>query len=129
MTAGARYRIAIVDDDGSVRKALQRLLAAANLQAETFVSGRDFLESLRYPLPDCLVLDLQLPGMTGLELQRELLRCGLSVPTVVVTGYDEPAMRAQCRSIGVAAYLCKPLDDRALLAAIETAVAGKSPWP
>ena len=113
-----RLRVAVVDDDASVRKALKRLLRAANLEAEVFASGRQFLESLPSGFPDCLVLDLHMPEMNGLDVQRHLAQQGLQVPIVVITGHDEPQTRAQCMSAGAAAYLRKPLDDEALLEAI-----------
>jgi len=117
----SRLRIAVVDDDESVRKALKRLLRAANLDADTFASGRDFLDSLVVQVPDCIVLDLHMPGMNGLDLQLQLAHSGLQVPVVVITGHDEPLTRAQCLSAGAAAYLRKPLDDEALLDAIHRA--------
>ena len=117
----SRLRIAVVDDDESVRKALKRLLRAANLDADTFASGRDFLVSLAAQVPACIVLDLHMPGMNGLDIQQQLTRTGLLVPIVVITGHDEPLTRAQCLSAGTAAYLCKPLDDEALLDAIHRA--------
>ena len=86
-----RMSVAIVDDDESVRRALQRLLHASDLIAETYASGQEFLDSLKSRRrPDCLVLDLQMPGMNGLEVQRELTNAGLRLPVVVITGHDEP---------------------------------------
>jgi len=117
----SRLRIAVVDDDESVRKALKRLLRAANLDADTFASGQEFLDSLPAQVPDCIVLDLHMPGMNGLDIQRQLARGALRVPIVVITGHDEPQTRAQCLSAGAAAYLRKPLDDEALLDAIHRA--------
>jgi len=117
----SRIRIAIVDDDESVRKALKRLLRAANLDADTFASGRDFLDSLAAQLPDCIVLDLHMPGMNGLDIQQHLARSGQRMPIVIITGHDEPLARAQCLSAGAAAYLRKPIDDEALLDAIHRA--------
>jgi FixJ family two-component response regulator len=118
-----RHRIAIVDDDHSVRKALQRLLRSINLDADAYGSGREFLASLADATPDCLVLDLQMPEMNGLELQQHLAENGIRLPVVVITGHDEPGMRAQCMAAGASTYLRKPLDDKVLLAAISTAIA------
>jgi FixJ family two-component response regulator len=118
----SRLRIAVIDDDESVRKALKRLLRAANLDADTFASGRDFLDSLAAQVPDCIVLDLHMPGMNGLDVQQQLARSGLQLPIVVITGHDEPLARTQCLSAGATAYLRKPLDDEALLDAIHRAV-------
>jgi FixJ family two-component response regulator len=118
----SRRRVAIVDDDHSVCKALARLLRASDLDADTYSSGRDFLDSLRSTVPDCLVLDLQMPEMKGLALQRELARARIRLPIVVITGHDEPGAQARCLAAGAGAYLRKPLDDKTLLAAIESAI-------
>jgi FixJ family two-component response regulator len=118
-----RHRIAVVDDDVSVRKALQRLLRASDLDAETFASAEDFLASLPQGAPpDCLVLDLQIPGTSGLDLQRHMVRAGLRLPIVVITGHDEPGMQARCLAAGASAYLRKPLEAGMLLSAIEGAI-------
>lgn len=117
----SRLRVAVIDDDESVRKALRRLLRAANLDADTFASGREFIDSLAAQRPDCIVLDLHMPGMNGLDVQQQLAHRGLQLPIVVITGHDEPLARSQCLSAGAAAYLRKPLDDEALLDAIHRA--------
>jgi FixJ family two-component response regulator len=118
-----RPRVAVVDDDESVRKALQRLLRASGLEVDIFASAQDFLASLpQAALPDCLVLDLQMPGTSGLDLQRQLVRAGPQVPVVVITGHDEPGMQARCLAAGARAYLRKPLEAGTLLAAIEAAI-------
>jgi FixJ family two-component response regulator len=118
----ARHLIAIIDDDRSVRKALQRLLRSADLDADTFGSGQEFLDSVDGDPPDCLVLDLQMPEMNGLELQRQLIQSGRRLPTIVITGHDEPGMEAQCMAAGASGYLRKPLDDKVLLDAIRHAI-------
>jgi len=118
----ARHRIAVVDDDHSVRKALCRLLRSADLDAHAYASGREFLDALRNAVPDCLVLDLRMPDMSGLDLQRHLTGIGMTVPTIIMTGHDEPGMRADCLAAGARNYLRKPLDDRALLEAIDEAI-------
>jgi FixJ family two-component response regulator len=117
-----RRRIAVVDDDPSVCKALTRLLRVSDLDADAYSSAQQFLESLRTSAPDCLVLDLQMPEMSGLTLQRELVRTGIRLPVVIITGHDEPGMQARCVAAGVAAYLRKPLDEKTLLAAIDNAI-------
>ena len=81
-----------------------------------------FSKSLQTSAPDCLVLDLQMPEMNGLALQRELGRAGIRLPIVIITGHDEPGMQARCLAAGAAAYLRKPLEERTLLAAIEAAI-------
>jgi len=113
-----RLRIAIIDDDESVRNALRRLLRSANLDADTFASGRDFLDYLSTHRPDCVVLDLHMPGMNGLDVQRQLARNGPQIPVVIITGHDEPQTRAACLTAGAFACLAKPLDDETLLDAI-----------
>jgi FixJ family two-component response regulator len=118
----SRSRIAVIDDDPSVCKALARLLRASDLDANVYGSAQQFLESLETSAPDCLVLDLQMPDMNGLALQRELGRAGRRLPTVIITGHDEPGMRARCLAAGAAAYLRKPLEANTLLAAIEAAI-------
>jgi FixJ family two-component response regulator len=115
-------RVAVVDDDLSVRKALKRLLSARSLQTETFASAQEFLASLPHGLPDCLVLDLHMPGMTGLELQSHLASRGLSIPTVAITAHDDPRLARFSRSSGAAAVLLKPLDGSALIEAIDAAI-------
>ena len=82
MNAPAPY-IAIVDDDASVRKALARLLGASALNPQTYASGQQFLKSLEHAVPRCLIVDLQMPEMTGLELHSELLRAGIEIPTIL----------------------------------------------
>ena len=117
---GARPRllVAVVDDEESIRKSLRRLLSAADLDAAVYASGQEFLDGLRVRQPDCLVLDLQMPGLTGLEVQRALTAAGVRFPTIIITAHDEPEARARCLGAGVAAYLCKPLHDEMLLDAI-----------
>jgi FixJ family two-component response regulator len=116
-------RIAIVDDDPGVLKSLARLLSACSFDPQTYPSARLFLQSLSAGTPDCLVLDLQMPDMTGLELQNELARSGISIPTIVITAHDERGIRQQCESAGAIHFLCKPLNQRTLIAAITHAIA------
>jgi FixJ family two-component response regulator len=113
--------IAIVDDDPSVLKALARLLRARAFEARTYTSAREFLKVLPEGMPDCLIVDLQMPEMTGLELQRHLTRNGLRIPTIVITAHNEAGARERCESAGAVAFLAKPLQDTSLLAAIGTA--------
>jgi FixJ family two-component response regulator len=113
--------IAIVDDDPSVLKALARLLGTRGMEVRTYTSARGFLTSLPDGRPQCLILDLQMPEMTGLELQRHLTRTGIRIPTIVITAHNEVDMRELCKSMGASAFLSKPLQDTSLLAAIEDA--------
>src|SRR5262245_11455688 len=113
--------IAIVDDDPAVLKALARLLGARAFNARTFGSAREFLASIADGRPDCIIVDLQMPEMTGLELQHHLTRLGIHIPIIIITAHDEARERERCRSAGAVAFLAKPLQDTALLAAIELA--------
>lgn len=124
MTA-IRPRIAIVDDEDSVCRALGRLLRAAGMEVETFCAGDEFLAELDRLHIDCVVLDLHMPVLSGFDVQRELVRCSSGVAVVVITGHDTPASAARARAEGVAAYLTKPVDEQVLLDAI-TAAVGKT---
>ena len=113
--------VVIIDDDPAVLKALARLLRTHAFTVATFQSGQQFLASLPEPLPDCLILDLQMPGMTGLEVQQNLARKGIRIPTIIITAHDEAGIRERCKSAGAIAYLAKPVPEAALFAAIEAA--------
>jgi len=108
----------VVDDEESVRKALSRLLAASGMKVATFASGDGFLAAATLRAPDCVVLDLHMPGLTGLDVLLKLNQSGLDVPAIVITAHDEPQSRAQCLEAGAIEYLCKPIDAAALLDAI-----------
>jgi FixJ family two-component response regulator len=114
--------VAIVDDDSAVRKALARLLCASAIEARTFSSGREFLDSLPSGTPDCLIVDLQMPEMTGLELQLELARTGARLPTIIITAHNDAGLRERCLAAGAAAYLLKPLDEGTLISTIGATV-------
>lgn len=113
--------IAIVDDDSFVLKALSRLLSAHELQTRTFISAREFLSSLPDGLPECLIADLQMPEMTGLELQQSLKRDGIQIPTIIITAHHEAEMRKRCEAAGAVSFLSKPLQADSLLGAIDHA--------
>jgi FixJ family two-component response regulator len=113
--------IAIVDDDLSVLSSLSRLLRSRALRAKTYGSAQDFLAVLPDGLPGCLIVDLQMPGMTGLELLQRLKLQGIRIPTIIITAHDDPAVRERCKSTGAIAFLSKPLQDTSLFAAINNA--------
>ena len=119
-----RPLIAVVDDEESVRKSLRRLLSASRLDAITFASGQEFLDALPIYRPDCLILDLQMPGLSGLDVQRHLADRRVQVPTIIITADDET--RGRPASPSTVAYLCKPFEDHVLLATIARAV-GEAP--
>ena len=111
--------IAVVDDDPAVLKALSRLLRSHAFRARTYESGQEFLAALPAGLPDCLIVDLQMPEMNGLELQQHLASNGIKIPTILITAYDDVALRDQA---GLVASLRKPLQEKALFDAIDKAV-------
>jgi FixJ family two-component response regulator len=117
-----RLVIAVVDDEEGVRKALRRLFLATNIDGRTFETGEAFLVSLATVRPDCVVLDLQMPGMTGLDILERLAASDAQLPAVVITAYDEPGSRERCLAAGASAYLRKPLDEHILLDTIEDAI-------
>src|SRR5262245_25325865 len=113
--------IAVLDDDEPVRKAMVRLLRSVGFSSRGFASADELLAAWLTDPPECLVLDLQLPGLSGLEVQRQLRIAGIRVPTIMITAIDEPRVRDECVEEGAAACLRKPVDARALLGAIERA--------
>jgi FixJ family two-component response regulator len=117
----AGHFIAVVDDDASVLRALKRLLLAWSHRVQTFESAKAFLASLQGERPDCLIVDLHMPEMTGLELQRHMTQSGINIPTIVITAHAEKDTDQRCKSAGAVAFLTKPLDDQSLLAAIDVA--------
>jgi FixJ family two-component response regulator len=117
--------VAIVDDDPSVLKALARLLRTRGFHAKTFLSGQELLAVLSDNFPEFLIVDLQMPEMSGLELHQRLTLKGIDVPTIIVTAHDDDQMRQRCKAAGAVAYLLKPL--QALCAAIATATA-RADW-
>lgn len=120
MGASTRH-IAIVDDDPGVLRALGRLLRSANFEVEAFSSGTEFLLDKKSDIRfDCLVLDLHMPGATGFDVQVRLAQRGNKVPIVIITGHDSPEARARSLALGAKRFLCKPVDEAALLATIDS---------
>lgn len=113
----------IVDDDLSIRKALGRLLRSFGFQVETFPSAQKFLEHERPDAPGCLVLDVRMPGLDGLELQCSLREANVSLPIVFITGHGDIPMTVQAMKAGAVDFLPKPFDDEALLNAVRQAIA------
>jgi FixJ family two-component response regulator len=114
--------VAVVDDEEPVRKALKRLLRAAGLEAEGYSGGKEFLEASAQREPDCVVIDLHMPAMSGLQVLRTLQAARRNIPIVIITAHDAPETREQCIAAGAAAYLRKPLDEHVLLGTISAAV-------
>jgi len=121
-----RGLIAVVDDEPSVRSSLARLLRSAEFEAATYPSGEDFLESLKTVDPDCLVLDLRMPGLDGFDVLSRLAGEGHRVPVVVLTSFPSAEVRSRALSEGVAAFLEKPVERSILVHAIEAAIASRS---
>ncbi|HJR00126.1 MAG TPA: response regulator [Methylomirabilota bacterium] len=118
--------ISIVDDDPSVRRALNRLVGSAGYLVETFASAGAFLGSSPSTRTACLVLDIYMEGMTGFELQDKLEADRLAIPIIFITAHDDPATRERIERSSAAGYLGKPFDGQALLDAI-LRVAGPAP--
>jgi len=117
----ANALVAIVDDDPSVRTGLQRLIRSAGLNAESFASAQEFLAH-RYSQTSCLLLDLQLPGLSGLELQKQMASIGLDIPIIFITGHGNIPASVQAMKAGAVEFLTKPFDDQDLLKAIQEAI-------
>jgi FixJ family two-component response regulator len=114
--------VAIVDDDASMRGALTRLLRVHGINSKSYPSARAFLTALPLAMPDCLIVDVNMPEMTGLDLQRELRRLDVHVPTVVITALEDESIAAAAMSLGAVAFLTKPMNNESLMAAINSAV-------
>jgi FixJ family two-component response regulator len=120
MAEASRW-IAIVDDDPSVLKALRRSLRVRDFPVRTFASAREFIAALSEGLPECLILDLQMPDMTGLEVLAYLKRREMQVPTIIITAHGDAGTRERCESAGAIAFLSKPLRNASLFSAIDSA--------
>jgi FixJ family two-component response regulator len=118
-----RCRIAVIDDDASVRNALRRLFRCADYDANSYGSGREFLNDLEHHMPDCLVVDIHMPEMSGIELQKQLRAHGFGLPCVMITGHDEEGSKEACLAVGASRYLRKPFDETTLLQAVDQAIA------
>jgi len=112
----------VIDDDVEVRRSLARLLQAADLQVETFDSAEAFLRSPRRDAPACLILDVWLPGLTGLELQQVLTEAARPLPIIFITGHGEMPLAVQAMQAGAVAFLTKPFQAQLLLDAIGEAL-------
>ncbi|NMZ43710.1 response regulator transcription factor [Pseudomonas oryzihabitans] len=112
----------LVDDDASVRAAVEDLLASVGLDTRSYASAVDFLERARLDAPGCLVLDVRMPGMNGLDLQQELQRRGLALPIIFITGHGDIPMSVRAMKQGALEFLTKPFRDQDLLDAIDQAL-------
>ena len=112
----------VVDDDPSIRQAATSLFASVGLRVATFKSAQDFLDYRRPDAPACVVLDVRLPGLSGLDLQRELARTGTPLPIVFITGHGDVPMSVQAMKAGAVEFLIKPFRDHQLLDAVREAI-------
>jgi len=118
----ANATVVVIDDDPEVREALQGLLRTVGLRAELFASVTDFLNSARPDLPGCLVLDVRLPGRSGLEFQNDLAKAQVHLPIIFVTGYADVPMSVRAMKAGAVEFLTKPIRPQELLDAIHRAI-------
>jgi FixJ family two-component response regulator len=112
----------VIEDDLSLRTAIKRLIEAVGLGVETFDSGKEFLENKLPDVPACIVLDVRLPGASGLDLQREMIERNIQIPVIFITGHGDIPMSVQAMKAGAVEFLTKPFRDQDLLDAIGQAI-------
>jgi FixJ family two-component response regulator len=122
MTAAATGMVFVVDDDANVRASIQGLLKSVGLRSEAFATAQEFLRSKRPDTPSCLVLDVRLPGMNGLDFQRQLADSGIHIPIIFITGHGDIPMTVRAMKSGAVEFLTKPFEDQELLDAIHQAL-------
>jgi FixJ family two-component response regulator len=122
MTTAADPIVFVIDDDALVRAAIQGMLKSVGLQSQTFGTTQEFLCSTRPDAPSCLVLDVRLPGVNGLDFQRELAEAGVRIPIIFITGHGDIPMTVKAMKSGAVEFLTKPFRDQDLLDAIYQAV-------
>ncbi|PYU24695.1 MAG: DNA-binding response regulator [Acidobacteria bacterium] len=122
MTPADAPRVFVIDDDAAMRAAIQGLLKSAGLRSETFGAAEEFLRSKRPDGPSCLVLDVSLPGISGLDFQRQLADAGVHIPIIFITGHGDIPMTVRAMKSGAVEFLTKPFHDRDLLDAIRQAL-------
>src|SRR6202790_160171 len=122
MTLAAAATVFVVDDDDLVRASIQGMLKSVGLRSETFGTAQEFLRSKRTDGPSCLILDVRLPGVSGLDFQRELADAGIRIPIIFLTGHGDIPMTVQAMKAGAVEFLTKPVRDQDLLDAIQQAL-------
>jgi len=122
MTSSTAPTVFVVDDDALVRAAIQGMLKSVGLRSETFGTTQEFLRNYRLDGPSCLVLDVRLPGVSGLDFQRTLAEAGIRIPIIFITGHGDIAMTVQAMKSGAVEFLTKPFRDQDLLDAIHQAL-------
>jgi FixJ family two-component response regulator len=118
--------VSIIDDDASGRAAMEALMRSIGLVAFTFESAEDFLRSPRVDDSACLITDVQMPGMSGLDLQNHLIAQGTRIPTIFITAFPEPGIRSRAQAAGAIALLEKPFDGETMTNWVRTAIATQS---
>jgi FixJ family two-component response regulator len=121
-TAQEQPTVVVIDDDASIRKALENLLRSVGLDVELFRSPQDFLQSNRPDRPGCIVLDVRFPGRSGLDMQREISSANTSLPIIFITGYGDIPMSVRAMKAGAVEFLTKPFRDQDLLDAVGVAL-------
>ena len=122
MTAAAAAMVFVIDDDAGVRTSIQGLLKSVGLQSETFGTAQQFLRNKRPDTPSCIVLDVRLPGVNGLDFQHQLADAGIHIPIVFITGHGDIPMSVKAMKSGAVEFLTKPFRDQDLLDAIHQAL-------
>jgi len=117
-----RAVVFVVDDDASMRRSLESLLRSVGNDVRLFASAQEFMQAPRPDAPGCLVLDVRLPGMSGLTFQHELAKAGVGLPVIFITGHGDVPMTVRAMKAGAAEFLTKPFDDQVLLDAIDAAI-------
>ena len=115
-------KVFVIDDDESIREALKSLIRSVGLSVETFASAQEFLQSPRPDVPSCLILDVRMPGLSGLDLQRDLTEANIHIPIIFITGHGDIPMSVQAMKAGAIEFLTKPFRDQDLLDAIQQAL-------
>ncbi len=118
----AEPTVFVIDDDESIREALKALLESVGLRVETFASAPEFLQSRHSDAPSCLVLDIRMPGLSGLDLQREMAEANIHTPIIFITGHGDIPMTVRAMKAGAVEFLTKPFRDQDLLDAIQQAL-------
>jgi len=122
MTNKIAEMVFVIDDDESIREALKSLIRSVGLSVETFASAQDFLQSTRPDVPSCLILDVRMPGLSGLDLQRDLAETNIQIPIIFITGHGDIPMSVRAMKAGAVEFLTKPFRDQDLLDAIQQAL-------
>ena len=122
VTDNVTDKVFVIDDDESIREALKSLIRSVGLSVETFASAQDFLQSTRPDVPSCLILDVRMPGLSGLDLQRDLAETNIQIPIIFITGHGDIPMSVRAMKAGAVEFLTKPFRDQDLLDAIQQAL-------